>query len=100
VPAAFDPLLRDLGGARSWVSFSNEDSSPKSPPAVIDTSISKVLGCVHTAAYSATPWGGSQVQSNNNEYVQTRCCLNTRMRLRLFRPSGPAYQPRSKEGGR
>ena len=55
------------------------------------------------------PWGDTQVQSNNNECVQTCCCLNTQMRIRPCRPSVlaaefngsfSAYRPRIKEGGR
>lgn len=110
MPAASDQLLRDLPGAQGWVFVPRAVLFAKITACVIDTSISKIVGC-HTPAYNAMPWGDTQVQSNNNECVQTCCCLNTQMRLRLCRPSVlatefngsngsfSAYRPRI-EGGR
>ena len=47
MPAASDQLLRDLRGARGWVFVPEAVFFAKITACVIDTSISKVLGC-HT----------------------------------------------------
>jgi hypothetical protein len=74
VPAASDQLLRDSPGARGWVFVPSIVFFAKITICGIDTSVSKVVRC-HAVAYSAMPWGDTQVQSNNNECVQTCCCL-------------------------
>jgi hypothetical protein len=73
VPAASDQLLRDLRGARGWVFVPTAVDFAKITACVIDTWVSKVLGC-HAAAYDAMPWGDTQVQSNN-ECGPTYGCL-------------------------
>ena len=47
MPAVSDQLLRDLRGARGWVFVPEAVFFAKITACVIDTSISKVLGC-HT----------------------------------------------------
>jgi hypothetical protein len=65
VPAVSDQLLRDLRGARGWVFVAEAVLFAKITACVIDTSISKVLGCHSSIRRDAG--GDTQVQSNNNE---------------------------------
>jgi hypothetical protein len=75
VPATIDQLPRDLRGARGWVFVPEAVFFAKITACVIDTSVSKVLGCDPTAK-TRCRWGDTQVQSNNNERVQTCCRVN------------------------
>jgi len=59
VPADSDQLLRDLDGAPSWMFFANDVLFATTTAYVIDTSISKVVGC-HAAVYCAMPWGDAR----------------------------------------
>jgi hypothetical protein len=54
VPAASDQFLRGLPGARGWVFVPDAGFFAKITACVIDTLVSKGLGC-HAAAYSAMP---------------------------------------------
>ena len=62
MPAVSDQLLRDLRGARGWVFVLKLSYSLA---CVIDTSISKVLGCHSSIRRDAG--GDTHLQSNNNE---------------------------------
>ena len=66
---------------------------------VIDTSISKVLGC-YTAAKKRSRGvvlGCNRTRASASKHAAARTC---QMRLPPCRPSGPVYRPRTKEGGR
>ena len=73
MPAGSDQLLRDLTRRPGVGCSSLKLPSSLVTHCVIDTSISKVIGC-HTQP-KRDAGGDPQVQSNNNERVQTCCCL-------------------------
>jgi len=72
VPAASDQLLRDLRGAKGLVFVPEAVLFAKITACVIDTSISKVLGC-----HSSIRRRGVIPRCNRTTTsVQTFCCLN------------------------
>ncbi len=74
MPAVSDQLLRDLRGARGWVFAAEAVLFAKIIACVIDTSISKVLGCHGSIRRDA---GGVIPRCNRTTTsVQTFCCLN------------------------